>query len=343
MSEELHFIFIFVQTTVMKKFVLSCLILSACFLSNGQIESLQSQYMFNPLVLNPAYAGYHEMAMFVATQRFQWTGINGAPKNSLISGHTPLPLDKMGLGVNISRESFGINKNYEVQMMTSYKIAFADKKLSMGLSGSYSSMNLAFSEIYESGHVELDPSAPNTQVSVSKPNFGFGAMFSTDKYFAGVSIPKILAVNGTFGSDVTTPLYLRHYYLSGGLILKILNGTVFKPSILIKAVQNSPTNYDLNGSLLIRDNIWLGLSLRSSATSFKDAVLPNSVVVMTQIQVNDFLKVGYASDMPVEGDLYRAAEPLQLPVVGRLLVTHELFVNMNMAIFGNQAVQTIYF
>jgi type IX secretion system PorP/SprF family membrane protein len=328
----------------MKRFVFGCLLLSVCFVSNGQIESLQSQYMFNPLVLNPAYAGYHEMAMFVATQRFQWAGIDGAPKNSLISAHTPLPLDKMGVGVNISRESFGVNKNYDVQMMTSYKIAFADKKLSMGVSGSYSSINLGINELYDAnGQIELDPSAPDAQISVSKPNFGFGAMFSTNKYFAGVSIPKILSVNGTFGEDQSATIYLRHYYVSGGLILKIMNGTVFKPSIMIKAVQNSPTNYDINGSLLVRDNIWLGLSLRSSATTIWDAVVPNTVVVMTQIQVNDFLKVGYASDIPVEGDLYRAAEPIQIPVLGRLLVTHELFVNLNMAIFGNQAVQTIYF
>lgn len=302
-------------------------------------EPLYSQYMLNPLVLNPAYAGHHEMTMLVATQKFQWVGIEGAPVTTAFSGHSPLPLEKMGVGAAIIREEFGVNTNFEAQIMGSYKLNIGVNKLSFGLMGSFNSFNLRYSKLTG---VDNDELFPDTDISLSQPNFGAGAMYTTEKYFAGISVPKMLAMD--LEKNAVTQKYARHYYLTGGMIFKLSNGAIFKPSMLLRIVDdNVPTNYDLNASLLLRENLWLGISLRNSVQDLNDALIPNAVVAMAQIQISDKVKVGYASDIPLQGPLYRAAEPINIPVLGRLLITHELLVNVNLATFSNQAVQTIYY
>ena len=328
----------------MKKLLLICL--ATLFFESGfsQLDPLYSHYMFNPVSLNPAFAGYHEMTMIVFSQRYQWIGIDGSPTSYSLSAHSPLPIRKMGAGISLVNESRGITRNTEAQFQFSYQLDLGTDKLSFGLQGGFNAFKLKYASGTNFLAAPDDKTFPENDVTMTSPNFGFGALYTSEKYFGGFSIPKILSIEVDDGT-ILTQKYLRHYYLTGGLIYKLLNGTVIKPSVLLKVFGNSTVNYDLNLSMLFREKIWAAVSLRNSFLNSRDFVIPNAVVLLAQLQVTDQLKIGYSTDIPLEEGAYlqRAADPIQARAFGRFLLTHEIMINVNLAIFENQAIQTVYY
>ena len=111
-------------------------LLTISLFSIAQQDALYSQYMFNPMVLNPAYAGIHEMGMVTTTYRNQWTGIEGSPKTYAANLHTALPVPKMGAGITVAQERFGINSNTEIQAAFAYHLRLKEDKLNFGVLGS---------------------------------------------------------------------------------------------------------------------------------------------------------------------------------------------------------------
>lgn len=309
--------------------------LSLAFISNAQQDPLYSQYMFNPMVLNPAYAGIYEMGMATTTGRQQWTGIDGSPTTLAANFHTALPIPKMGAGITVARESYGITTNTEIQAAFAYHLRLKEDKLNFGVLGSFNRYNIDYSSDKLNTNPEFasDPNIDQTSSIIeSSPNFGFGAMYTAKRYFVGVSVPKIVSVNIEDENTSSSLNFLRHYYLTGGYIIKLSSGAIIKPSALVRipsGAANTPTNIDLNGSVLLKEKLWLGTSFR---TSTKGQIL-SSVVLMAQIQLNDFIKFGYSMDTYTGGELLRASK----------FATHEVMLNINFPVFGSQAVQEILY
>lgn len=250
----------------------------------AQQDPLYSQYMFNTLAFNPAYAGSADVFTAMALSRNQWVGFDGAPATQTLSLNSPLPGGKLALGGNLIHDVAGPATQNSAFLDIAYRIRTGkDTRLSFGLSGG---INLFQADLASLRTVETDPQNANIKGKVL-PNFGFGLFWHSPRYYVGISAPKLL--ENTIGTDglVVTNQEFRHYYLMGGYVLDLSRDLKFKPSFMLRAVEGAPLSLDLDASFLLQDRLWLGVMYR----------VGNAFGVLAQYQVNEQLRIGYAFDM----------------------------------------------
>ncbi|AHM58854.1 membrane protein [Flammeovirgaceae bacterium 311] len=252
----------------------------------AQQQALFTQYMFNGLAINPAYAGSHESMSITALARKQWLGIDGAPGTQTFAVHTPIPNEKIGLGLLLTHDHIGPVHQYSLKFAYAYRIPVGPGKLSMGLQGGVVNYNSKFSELYLGPNVQ-DPSF-SADVNQFMYDFGTGLYYATDKFYLGLSVPQMLAIKT---DDNFNPS--KHYFLNTGYLFDLNRSLKLKPNVLFKAVQGAPLEVDLNTNLLIRDVLWVGASYRSFRT----------ISALTELQLTDQLRFGYAYDFPATSDL----------------------------------------
>jgi type IX secretion system PorP/SprF family membrane protein len=222
-----------------------------------------SQYYFNELVINPAYAGNHVQLSLTSIYRNQWVNFPGAPKTFSFSGHTSLVDGRVGVGLLVNHDEIGSYSNDNLYGYYSYKIPFQKATLSMGLQAGFNFVGADFSK--------LDLLNPNdasfSSINVYKPNFGAGIFLNFENAFIGFSVPFIL--NNTLAysiADVASQLKeARYYFLRGGFIrpLNMQETLKINPSILVRAQEGMPLTADLNMALIIHNIVSTGLSWRS--------------------------------------------------------------------------------
>jgi len=252
--------------------------------ARAQQDPMYSQYMFNTLAFNPAYAGSADVFSAMALSRHQWLGFDGAPSTQTLSLNSPLPGDKLALGGNLIHDVAGPAKQNSVFLDVAYRIRTGTgTRLAFGLSGG---VNFFQADLASLSTVEVDPH--NASISgKALPNFGFGLYWHAPRYYVGISAPKLL--ENKIGDDglVVTNQEFRHYFLMAGYVMDINMDLKFKPSILLRAVEGAPLSLDVNANFLLRDRVWFGAMYRYG----------NAFGVMAQYQVNEQLKLGYAFDM----------------------------------------------
>ena len=280
------------QANHMKKrnYLLLCALITMANISAvyAQQESLLSQYMFNGLILNPAYAGSKDYASIAAMFRKQWTGFPGAPVTQAVSIHGPLKNKRIGLGLMIANDHVGVTNQTDVYGSYAYHIPLKSGKLALGLQFglSYIKSKLSDLTVWDANDQVFEL---NTQTNLL-PNFGAGAYYYQEKFYIGISVPHLLNYDPdrTLGIEIKDAFrQTRHYYLASGIVLEAGRDLKIKPSVLIKYVQGAPVQYDLNLNFLLNDILWLGVSYRS-----KDAL-----IAMVEYQVNKKLRFGYSYDM----------------------------------------------
>jgi type IX secretion system PorP/SprF family membrane protein len=222
-----------------------------------------TQYYFNELVINPAYAGAHVQLSMTSTYRHQWVNFPGAPKTISLSGHTALYNGKMGVGLLINHDEIGSYGNQNVYGYYSYKINFRDATLSMGLQAGFNFLGVDFSQLDL-----LDPDDPSfVPLNEFKPNFGAGLYYNRKNFFVGFSVPFILNSDLTSDAETlaTSIKEARYYFLRGGTIFPINPKETVKlnPSILVRAQEGQPLSMDLNLGIVIHDVLSTGVSWRS--------------------------------------------------------------------------------
>jgi type IX secretion system PorP/SprF family membrane protein len=275
----------------MKKTVLTVkfLVIIAGLLLTGsrvfaQQDPLYTQYMFDGLLINPAYAGSHDALSFTALTRMQWADFPGRPFTQTFTAHAPLK-KRVSLGGSLVHDRLGSTTRNGVTGMYAYHIPMGLGKLSFGLQGSMMSFRSGDLNAFHAN----DPL--NTPIeSRILPDFGAGVYYYTDKFFAGISAPSLLS------SDVKTkgdqPLvfnqYKRHYFSHVGYVFQVGENLKVKPNVLVKYVADAPMQIDLNTNVLISETLWLGVSYRSL-----DAF---SVLAEFQLK-NPNLRIGYAFDL----------------------------------------------
>lgn len=246
-----------------------------------------SQYMFNTVSINPAYAGSREKLNVTFLNRNQWVGINGAPITQTLTTHSPIPNTNVGVGLSIINDKLGYENTTYIYGDVSYQIEInKDYRFSFGLKAGLSRYGL-------DPDLLMDQSAISDQYldrifNSWKPNFGVGFYLRSDDLFVGLSSPRI--VSYTNETDITYEAIERaSYYLTGGYMLEFNPQLKFKPTALIKYTNGAPVSVDLTANFLIKEKLWLGAAYR-----FDDAAGGYVTVLAT-----DALRIGYSYEFSV--------------------------------------------
>jgi len=254
--------------------------------AQAQFEPQFTQYMFNEMFINPAYAGSRGHMSMTGMYRNQWVGIEGAPKTQTFSGHTALRNEKIGLGLSILHEEIGVTQDFSAFASYAYRIATEKGALAMAVSGGviHHQEQLLELKIQDQG----DQSFMGTP-RLTVPNMGFGTYYSTRDYYVGISIPRMLqnrvdANTGKATNKVEIPYW--HYYLMGGYVITLDESIKLKPTTMVKAVSGAPIVADLGLHVLMNEVLWLGGSYRTN----------DSWSAIMSLQLNKQMRLGYSYD-----------------------------------------------
>ncbi|MCX2742274.1 type IX secretion system membrane protein PorP/SprF [Mangrovivirga sp. M17] len=268
----------------------STLILAIAFISMMGLKAQQrpvfSQYMFNGMAINPAYAGVHETIHGIASYRDQWINMDGAPKTLSFAVDSKLSKKNIGLGLMITNDRVGIHSDIGVYAAYSYKVKTMGGTLSMGLQAGFNNLNSDYTRLTLD-----DISDPNLQgVNNSfNPNFGVGAYWHNNSTYVGLSVPYILH-NNTFDkndiSTVTESIERRYYFLTGGHVFPVSQNLLIRPSVLLRVQEGAPVGTDINLNFVLYGRLNLGTSYRTG----------RSLVTFFQIQATREWSFGYAYD-----------------------------------------------
>ena len=273
----------------MKKISLIIICVLSLSKAFAQQDPMISQYMFNGLFLNPAYSGSHKYYTSSLLHRTQWVNFSGAPKTLLLAvdGLAPTKSENMGVGLIVAHDRMGATEQTDIYANYAYQLKLKKGKLAFGLKAGVS--NYVFKSdglvIWDQGD-EVFTGRRNAWL----PKFGFGAYYFADNWYAGLSIPTLVAYDARhdFSFDVNKGSFLhRHYYLYGGYVFKLNDKFKLKPSALMKYLPSAPIEADINLNLLYNDQFWIGCSYRSM----------DAVVFMIEYQTNTRFRVGYAFDL----------------------------------------------
>lgn len=252
----------------------------------AQQETQHSMYFFNPLLLNPAYAGSQEAIQVTGTVRDQWTGLKGAPKTQVLSIHSPLKKESIGVGFTVLNDQLGITKNTGVYADLSYSIKVNKKnnRLAFGIKAGMDFFRQDFSNLKVNDNTdELYTDGFNYKKNLF--NIGAGIYYYGKRHYIGISTPRLVKNKINLASDQQA-LQESHYYLFGGIVIKINPAINMRPSFIVKYVNNAPLSIEGNLSFLFYDKIWIGAMYRHKAAA--------GLNIMYNISQN--LRLGYAYD-----------------------------------------------
>ncbi|MFT7611748.1 MAG: type IX secretion system PorP/SprF family membrane protein [Parvicellaceae bacterium] len=308
-----------IKIAMSKKIFYLLLLLMASGEYCAQQDALYSQYMFNPFAINPAYAGSRDAISGVILHRNQWAGLDGAPSTSSIALHSPFKGKHFSLGINAFAETIGPSTNQGAFLTYAYRVKMPVGKLAFAIRGGM------YSSRFDKGRLNYNNPADQHNTggvfTAATPTFDFGAYYNTNHLFFGASVSHIAELGSSFDDVAETQLELnRHYIGSFGGALEITRKLVYKPSIIVKYVAGAPLSLDINSSFLFNKVFWLGASYRTS----------KSVVLVTELNVTDFLRIGYSYDI-VFNQLQRYNNG-----------SHELFIGFDFGLKKQKSVSPRY-
>jgi len=266
--------------------------------AHAQQDPQFTQYMFNMLAINPAYAGSAERVSIKALTRHQWVGFEGAPTTQTLTVHSPLPMESLAIGGTLMRDSHGPVTQYGFNVDLAYRMFVGrDSKLSFGLRGGMNLLQGDFANL-----TTIDPGDQVYQTNVGSktdPQFGFGVMWYSDRHYLGLSMPKLLRTDFFDEDDVPATLdsigsafqegQRGHVFLSAGYVFDLGTYTKFKPTFLAKGVKGAPFSFDLSANFLFYEKFWLGAMYRHE----------DAIGAMAQYLITNDLSVGYSYDYPI--------------------------------------------
>jgi type IX secretion system PorP/SprF family membrane protein len=265
-------------------YLLACV---ACTAAYSQQRPVQSLYMFDPLLINPAYAGNHVQLSATAIYRNQWVNLDGAPKTFTATIHSGFYKSKMGLGVILANDQIGIHNDFSFYGVYSYKLKVSDRGiLSMGIQGGFNNLRSDYSLL----NIK-NVNDPNLAGVITKfnPNVGTGLFYHQKNMYAGISVPQLInnkVFDATNDNASVFSKQQRYYYLSGGFTKKVSNHVSLIPSTLIRFQEQAPLSFDVNLTTVLYSTVGLGVSYR----------LNEGIVGLFELQLNDNFHVGYAYD-----------------------------------------------
>ncbi|MCW3789804.1 PorP/SprF family type IX secretion system membrane protein, partial [Plebeiibacterium sediminum] len=220
----------------------------------AQQEPLYTQYMFNTVSVNPAYAGTRNAMNVLLLSRLQWAGLDGAPRTYNLTMHTPLNNYKMGLGFSIVKDTYGPVDNTYFNFNYAYRVNVSENMiLSMGIKGGIYNYYVGLNDVFvQNGS---DASFSGNYDKKLQPNAGMGLYLYSNKWYAGFSIPKLIQTDLS-GDQMTTSNVSdlrRHYFVMAGYVFDLSSDLKFKPSFINKVVEGAPPSTDITGQFLYKN------------------------------------------------------------------------------------------
>ncbi len=257
---------------------------------HAQQDPMVSQYMFNGLYLNPAYAGSHDYWSSTLTFRNQWVGLEGAPETAIAAVDGPISVKNMGLGLILLHDKIGVTRQNTAILNYAYQLKLnKNSKLAFGINAGFSQFNARLTDLTVWDQDQVFDSDITSKVI---PRLGVGAYYFGKKHYVGISIPTLFAYQKdlNFNFDLSRASFLRrHYLLTAGYVFDVAKNLKLKPSVLFKYVENTPLEVDFNLSAVYQNKFWLGTSFRTY----------DAVAVILEYQTNSFFRVGYSYDITV--------------------------------------------
>ncbi|AIY15081.1 PorP/SprF family type IX secretion system membrane protein [Cellulophaga baltica] len=273
----------------MKKYLIIALFVFAGTTTlSAQQDAQYTQYMYNTISVNPAYAGSRGVLSIAALHRSQWVGLDGAPTTQTLNLHTPVSR-RVGLGLSIVNDEIGNGTNQDTYFDAafSYTIPTSEEgKLSFGLKAGGHFLNIDFSKLRNYG---AESNLPNVDNKFS-PNFGAGVYYHTNNFYSGLSVPNFLQTEhfdsaGTNSSSFLAEERLNIYFITG-YVFDLNPNLKFKPAALVKAVKGAPLQIDVSANFLINDKFSVGAAYRWDA----------AVSLLAGFQISEQLMLGLAYD-----------------------------------------------
>lgn len=269
------------------KIILIVCLLAFSYGAKAQQDAMYTQYMFNTLAINPAYAGSRNVTSATALFRNQWTGIDGAPKTGTLTLDAPILDKRIGVGLQIFSDKLGVTQTTGAVISGAYRIRMDEGTLAFGLQGNINQ----FRADYNSVNLTTNNFDPAFAYNVNKVlfNFGTGVYYNSDKFFIGLSVQDIVKnrlTDYTSNNSDFRNTQVMHVFFSSGYVFTLSDDFKFKPSFLVKGVKGAPIEGDLNATLWIKDIVGIGAQYRTSA----------DVAGLIEIQASPQIRIGYSYD-----------------------------------------------
>ncbi|WP_396184263.1 type IX secretion system membrane protein PorP/SprF [Flavobacterium sp.] len=266
------------------KFLFFALMLTG-FAGFAQQDAQYTQYMYNTINVNPAYAGSRGVMSIFGLHRTQWVGLDGAPVTNTASINTPINESNLGLGLSFVNDRIGPTNENTISADLSYSINTSETyKLSFGIKASANLFNLDVNKLNPAD--QGDPQFADLENKFT-PNIGAGVYFHSDKTYFGLSVPSFFETTRYDDNSVAINKEKMSFYFIAGHVFDLSYNLKFKPALMTKATEGAPLQVDLSANFLIMDKFVLGAAWRWDA----------AVSAMAGFQVSDGLYIGYGYDM----------------------------------------------
>ncbi len=270
---------------MLKRIINIILLISLSCSAYSQLQPLLDQYQFNELAVNPAYAGSQEALSAGLYSRIQWVGFKGAPRTFTFSIHSPLRNKKVNLGLVLLSDKLGSQKETGFLFNYAYRMDLDHGKLSFGVAAgaTFLSTDQNSLQATDPGDVLLQDPGRRSLL----PEFSFGAYYYSRKYYISFSMPMFLShtMSGETGKyQLKFDINDINYMLSAGYIFRLTESVEILPSIMLRTAPANDTQMDVNCSVIFKEKIWLGASIRTNG----------SLSAHFQLQINPQLRIGYS-------------------------------------------------
>lgn len=269
--------------------IITIILIIVIYVNFGYAQQLPlySQYYFNDYAVNPAIGGTKAYIDARSIHRYQWQGINDAPRTYTLSIHGPFKNNYSGMGAFLYTDHVGPTRRTGAQISYTYKLKITQKiKLGMALSGGLLEWKL------DAHKVKLYD--PNDQVIVNGvmrsivPDAKFGLHLYHSKWFLGFSAPNLIRSKLRFNNALYTGLSTldNHFIINTGYKFRVAKGFKLEPSVLVKHIAPVPLQVDVMARVLWKDKIWLGGVYRTM----------DAASVMIGVTHKNNISFGYAYD-----------------------------------------------
>lgn len=266
--------------------VLSSLTLGKVY---AQQDPLYSQYFWNKLIVNPAYAGSNETMNATLIAREQWIGIDGRPSTQSFTFQTPLKNEAISLGMDVTHDKLGPSETTTVNGDFAYRFKLTEtSKLAFGVKAGLDLWKADLEGIGQEG----DPLFMSNITTTPLPNFGAGIWWHSQKHFVGLSTPRLLEKELDKSGNTTEQGEIRrHYYLMAGYVFELNPIIKFKPTGLFRMEEGGVNSFDIGANFMFVDRLWVGAAYRDS----------ESAGINASYSIQDFFRIGYAYDFQIGG------------------------------------------
>ncbi len=180
--------------------------------------------------------------------------------------HSPIGYRGVGLGVSIVNDKIGPTSETYFDADFSYTIyTSVEGRLSFGLKASAHLLNVDFDQLNQD---DVQGSDATLQANIDNrfsPNIGAGVYYHTEKFYAGLSVPRFLETEHFAESSLSVAKERMNFYLITGYVWDLNSDIKFKPAILGKMVNGAPLQVDVSANFMFNEKFIGGVAYRWDA------------------------------------------------------------------------------